>query len=62
VLSSEASEIPGNFPEIPDFPKTPEKCSEYSKLLNLTTSFGDSGVSGGFTETPGLNSRRLVFG
>jgi hypothetical protein len=48
VLSSEASEIPGIFLETPDFPKTLEKCSEYSELLNLSASFGDSGVSGGF--------------
>jgi hypothetical protein len=49
VLSSEASDIPGNFPEIPDFLKIPEKCPEYPELLNLTTSFGDSGVSGDFS-------------
>jgi hypothetical protein len=48
VLSSEASDIQGNFPEIPDFPKIPEKCSEYPELLNLTASFGDSGVSEDF--------------
>jgi hypothetical protein len=29
VLSSEASEIPENFLEIPDFPKIPEKCPEF---------------------------------
>jgi hypothetical protein len=40
---SEASDIPGNFLEIPDFPKIPEKCPEYPELLNLTASFGDSG-------------------
>jgi hypothetical protein len=48
VLSSEASEIPGNFPDIPNFPKFPEKCPEFLELLNLTASFGDSGVSWGF--------------
>jgi hypothetical protein len=62
VLSSEASEIPGNFPETPDFPKILEKCPEFPELLNLTASFGVSGVSGGFPEIPGLNSQRLVFG
>jgi hypothetical protein len=30
VLSSEASDIPGNFPEIPDFPKIPKKMSGIS--------------------------------
>jgi hypothetical protein len=49
MLSSEASEIPGNFPEIPDFPKIPEKFPEFLELLNLTVSFGDSGVFGGFS-------------
>jgi hypothetical protein len=44
VLSSEASDIPRNFPETPDFPKIPKKCPEYPELLNLTASFGDSGV------------------
>jgi hypothetical protein len=29
VLSSEASEIPENFLEIPDFPKILEKCPEF---------------------------------
>jgi hypothetical protein len=53
VLSSEASDIPGNFPEIPDFPKIPEKCPEYPKLLNLTASFGDSGLSGDFSGDSG---------
>jgi hypothetical protein len=48
VLSSEALDISGNFPEIPDFPKIPEKCPEYPKILKLTASFGDSGVSGDF--------------
>jgi hypothetical protein len=48
VLSSEALEISGNFPETPDFPKIPEKCPEYLELLNLTAYFGDSGVSGVF--------------
>jgi hypothetical protein len=47
-MSSEASEIPGNFLETPDFPKTPKICLEFSELLNLTASFGDSGVSRGF--------------
>jgi hypothetical protein len=49
VLSSEASDIPGNFPETPDFPKTPEKCPEYPELLNLMASFGYSSVSEGFS-------------
>jgi hypothetical protein len=62
VLSSEASEIPENFLEIPDFPKIPEKYPEFPELLNLMASFGDSGVSGGFPEILGLNSQRLVFG
>jgi hypothetical protein len=53
VLSSEASDILGNFPEILDFPKIPEKCPEYSELLNLTASFGDSGVSGDFSGISG---------
>jgi hypothetical protein len=53
VLSSEALDIPGNFPEIPDFPKIPEKCPEYLELLNLTASFGDSEVSGDFSEVSG---------
>jgi hypothetical protein len=53
VLSSEASDIPGNFPKIPDFPKIPEKCPEYPELLNLTASFGDSGVSGDFSGVSG---------
>jgi hypothetical protein len=53
VLSSEASDIPGNFPEIPDFPKVPEKCPEYPILLNLMASYGDSGVSGDFSEVSG---------
>jgi hypothetical protein len=45
VLSSEASDILGNFLETPDFPKTPE----YPELLNLIASFGDFGVSRGFS-------------
>jgi hypothetical protein len=49
MLSNEASEIPGNFPETPDFPKIPEKCPEFLELLNLTASFGDSGVFGDFS-------------
>jgi hypothetical protein len=49
VLSSEASDIPGNFLETPDFPKISEKYPEYLELLNLTASFGDSGVSWGFS-------------
>jgi hypothetical protein len=53
VLSSEASEIPGNFLETPDFPKIPEICREYPDLLNLTASFEDSGVSGGFSGDSG---------
>jgi hypothetical protein len=53
VLSSEASDIPGNFPEIPDFPKILEKCPEYPELLNLTASFGDSVVSGDFSGVSG---------
>jgi hypothetical protein len=53
VLSSEASDIPGNFPKIPDFPKIPEKCPEYPELLNLTASFGDFGVSGDFSRDSG---------
>jgi hypothetical protein len=47
VLSSEALEIPRNFPE------TPEKCLEYLEILNLTSSFGDSGVSEGFSGDSG---------
>jgi hypothetical protein len=47
VLSTEASEIPRNFAE------TPEKCLEYLELLNLTASFGDSGVFGGFSGDSG---------
>jgi hypothetical protein len=47
-MSSEASNIPGNFLEIPDFPKILEKCPKYLELLNLTASFGDYGVSGDF--------------
>jgi hypothetical protein len=35
VLSSEALDIPGNFLETPDYPKTLEKCPEYPELLNL---------------------------
>jgi hypothetical protein len=53
VLFSEASDIPENFPEISDFPKIPEKCPEYPELLNLTASFGDSGVSGDFSGVSG---------
>jgi hypothetical protein len=53
VLSSEASDIPGNFPKIPDFPKVPEKFLEYLELLNLTARFGDSGVSGDFSGVSG---------
>jgi hypothetical protein len=53
VLFSKASDIPGNFLEIPDFPKIPGKCPEYPELLNLTTSFGVSGVSGDFSEDSG---------
>ena len=53
MLSSEAPDIPGNFPETPGFPKIPEKCPEYPELLNLTASFGDSGVSGGFSGDSG---------
>jgi hypothetical protein len=53
VLSSEASDIPGNFLEIPDFPKISEKYPEYPELLNLTANFGDSGVSGDFSEVSG---------
>jgi hypothetical protein len=45
VLSSEASEIPWNFPETPDFPKIPEKCSEYAELLNLMASFWVMGIN-----------------
>jgi hypothetical protein len=33
VLSSEASDIPGNFPEILDFPKIPEKMSGISRTF-----------------------------
>jgi hypothetical protein len=53
VLSSEASDIPGNFPEILDFPKIPEKFPEYPELLNLTASFGDSRVSREFSGVSG---------
>jgi hypothetical protein len=53
VLSSKASNIPENFPKIPDYPKIPEKCPEYTELLNLTASFGDSGVSGDFSGVSG---------
>jgi hypothetical protein len=53
VLSSEASDILGNIPETSDFPKTLEKSLEYLELLNLTASFGDSGVSGGFSVDSG---------
>jgi hypothetical protein len=62
VLSNEASNILGNFPETPDFPKIPEICPENLELLNLMVSFGDSGVSGGFPEILGLNSQQRVFG
>jgi hypothetical protein len=53
VLLNEASDILGNFLESPDFPKTPEKYPEYPKLLDLIASFGDSGVSRGFSGDSG---------
>jgi hypothetical protein len=43
----------GNFPENPDFPEIPEKCPEYPELLDLTASYGDSGVSGDFSGVSG---------
>jgi hypothetical protein len=48
VLSSEALEISGNFPETPDFPKIPEKCPEYLELLNLTAFWGFRSIRGFF--------------
>jgi hypothetical protein len=45
VLSSEASEILGNFLETLDFPKIPEKCPKYPELLNLTASFWVMGIN-----------------
>jgi hypothetical protein len=61
VLSSEASDILGNFPEIPDFPKILEKCLEYLELLNLTSSFEDFGVSGDFSGVSGTYQPTVSF-